>query len=248
MGHDYGRFVWFELVTSDIEAAKKHYPEVLSWKLMPMEMAGGSYTALVAGEQPVGGIVSAPKGVPPHWTSYVSVADVDKSAKKVVTAGGKVLAPAFDVPGVGRMQAVADNQGAAFHLFHSEKEDAPAAKGSGAFHWNELLVKDTKAALSFYADVLGYTSDAMEMPTGTYHVLKQGESMRGGLMQAPMKDMPNVWLQYVTVDDCDATVERAKRHGCTPLGDAMDVPGVGRFATLEDAQGAVFAVIKPAAG
>jgi predicted enzyme related to lactoylglutathione lyase len=248
MGYDYGRFVWFELMTTDKEHATTHYPEILSWKLLPMEMPGGTYTAIAVGEQPTGGIVDVPKkGMPAHWMSYVSVADVDATAKKVLAAGGKALMDAFVAPGVGRMQPVQDDQGAAFFLFHGEKEDAPAAKGDGAFHWNELIVRDPKAALAFYGEVLGYSHEAMQMPNGTYYVLKNGDDMRGGLMAAPSKEMPAAWLQYVTTSDCEATIERAKRHGCSLLGEVIEVPDVGRFAHLKDAQGAVFAIIKPAA-
>jgi predicted enzyme related to lactoylglutathione lyase len=56
--------------------------------------------------------------------------------------------------------------------------------------------------------------------------------------------VPSHWLVYVAVEDCDGTMEKAKRLGGRALTDAMDVPGVGRFAVLQDPQGAVFAAIR----
>ena len=90
MSYDYGRFNWFELVTGDQAPARAFYPELFGWKLEPMDMPGGqSYPLLKAGGVPFGGLRDLPKpGLPPHWLSYVSVADVEASGNwpgKVVT-------------------------------------------------------------------------------------------------------------------------------------------------------------------
>lgn len=248
MAHDHGRFVWFELITAKAEKAKAFYPEVFGWKVEPMEMPGGiTYPLLKVGDAATGGFAPPPKdGIPPHWVSYVSVADVDATAKKVIANGGKSLMDAFDVPGVGRMQPVADAEGAAFFLFKSADGDPTPAEGPGSFHWNELWSKDPEAAVKFYEKVLGYSSEKMEMPNGAYYVLKNGDQARGGVMASPTKDAPPHWGQYVTVADCDATLERAKRSGGKAIGELMDVDGVGRFGHLEDNQGAVIGFITPA--
>ena len=78
----------------------------------------GSYTVLtdVNGRQ-VGGcmdLAMLPEGTPPHWNVYFNVDDVDASVAKAEALGAKTLAPAMDVPGVGRMAMVADPQGASF--------------------------------------------------------------------------------------------------------------------------------------
>ena len=65
-------------------------------------------------------------GAPPHWIGYTAVDDVDASVKKATSLGGKVLAPAFDIPKVGRVAVLADPQGAAFAIVHLI-EDMPAA-------------------------------------------------------------------------------------------------------------------------
>lgn len=249
MAYDHGRFVWFELVAKAHDEARAFYPELFGWKLDPTQMAdGSSYPMLKVGDVPVGGFMTPPKdGIPPHWVSYVSVADVDKTAKKVVASGGKLLMDAMDIEGVGRIQPAADAQGGVFMLFRGETEDHPAANGPGSFHWTELWAKDTDAALKFYSEVLGYSHEAMDMPNGKYFVLKNGDSPRGGLMQSPDTKVPQMWLQYVEVADCDATVKRALGRGAKQLGESMDVDGVGRFAILQDPLGAVIGVIKPVA-
>jgi hypothetical protein len=250
MSYDHGRFVWFELVAGDHAAAKAFYPELLGWKLDPMKMPdGSSYPLLKAGGAPFGGMRDLPReGVPPHWVSYVSVADVDKTAKKVVAEGGKTLMDAISVPTVGRMQPVADPEGSVFMLFQAESGDPEPTQGAGAFHWNELWAKDPKAVAKFYEKVFGYQHDVTEMPSGEYIVLKNGDAMRGGILKKPSADIPSMWLTYFQADDCDATVKRATARGATQLGETLDVDGVGRFAILKDPLGAVIGVIKPAQG
>ncbi|MEC7522654.1 MAG: VOC family protein [Myxococcota bacterium] len=246
MSYDYGKFNWFELVTTDVERAVAFYPETLPWKAKDAEMPGFPYTLLMHGETSVGGLTAPQQeGTPSHWLSYVSVEDVDATAKKVAAHGGKVLADAFEVPSVGRMQPVMDPEGAPFVLFHAAEGEPPATEGAGSWHWNERWAKDPEKLAGFYAQVLGYSHDVMEMPNGPYFIFKNGEKMRGGMMKAPSDEMPSVWLQYVTVDDADATLARAERNGATPLGEPMTVPGVGRFAMFADPTGAVLGVITP---
>lgn len=246
MSYDYGRFVWFELNTNDKDAALRFYPEVLGWKTSSMDMPGGTYNMVNVGEAPYGGIVDSPvPNVPPHWLSYVSVEDVDATAKAVVEHGGKCLMEAMDIPGVGRMQAVADPEGATFMLFTNAAGDDAPLEGEGSFHWNELWSKDPAAQAAFYQKALGFTAETMEMPGGEYFILKSGDKGRGGIMKSPV-DAPTHWEQYVRVEDVDGTRERAVNNGGQSIGDVMEVPGVGRFALIADPTGATLGVITPA--
>lgn len=246
MSYEHGRFVWFELLTKDVERATSFYPETLPWRIEPMTMQDGSeYTLIKAGDADVGGLVSPEADIPSTWVSYVSVADVDETAKKIVAAGGATHMDAFEIPGVGRMQGVSDPQGGMFCLFKGETGDPPRAEGPGSLHWNELWAKDPGASVAFYEGVFGYTREEYPMPNGTYYILKDGEDPRGGIMQAPSPEAPSMWVQYITVDDCDATLDRAQQNGATVLVSPMDAEGVGRFGVLRDPLGGVIGVIKP---
>lgn len=246
MGYDHGRFVWHEIITKDAEQAKAFYTELLGWKVEEIDMGEFVYPMLKAGEAPVCGVAPPPmEGVPTHWVSYLSVEDVDAAAKKVVANGGEALMDAMDIPTVGRMQPVKDPSGGAFFLFKSASEDGEAATGPGTFHWNELATDDPEAAVAFYEKTFGYTHETMEMPDGTYFVLKNGDTMRAGVMKNPVPNAPTHWTRYVAVDDCDAAVKRATSSGGKLLGEVMDVPGVGRFAHVQDPGGAALGVIKP---
>lgn len=116
-------FPWHEVYVPDSEAAKHFYKEALGWEAMDYEMGEmGNYPMLIANGKPIAGIMGTRgnpqmEGVPPHWSVYVAVADVDATVAKVLALGGTVVVPAMDVPGVGRMCLLQDPQGAHFWVF-----------------------------------------------------------------------------------------------------------------------------------
>ena len=111
----HGALSWCELMTTDVEAAKKFYSELLGWTLEDMSMEDMTYTVVKAGEEAVGGIMAVPpqaQGTPPHWGVYITVNDVDAVAKKAEELGAKTVVPLTDIPDVGRMYCFQDPQGA----------------------------------------------------------------------------------------------------------------------------------------
>jgi predicted enzyme related to lactoylglutathione lyase len=118
MRGSHGTFYWNELMTRDVEGAKTFYADTLGWSYdaMPMPGGGGSYWVAKIGEEPVGGIldISAPEfaPVPESWMAYIAVDDVDARVAKAVKAGAKLMKPAFDIPGVGRIAILTQPDGA----------------------------------------------------------------------------------------------------------------------------------------
>src|SRR6266849_6325117 len=148
-----GKFVWFELVSRDAKKAQAFYREVLGWRVQPFPMGASTYEMILAGDTPdtmIGGYAASKSDrQPSHWISYVSVEDVDATAKAATANGGKVVEAPYDAPGVGRMARIADPQGAELCLLKSatgDKADAPAP--AGRFFWNELHTIDPTKALT----------------------------------------------------------------------------------------------------
>ena len=109
----HGHFHWNVLATHDVEKAKKFYTDTLGWTYEGMPMPEGTYWVASAGGEPVAGIVDAGSdGSAESWMGYIAVDDVDARAKKAVQAGAKVVQPAFDIPGVGRIVILAEPGGA----------------------------------------------------------------------------------------------------------------------------------------
>ncbi|MCA4134731.1 VOC family protein [Arthrobacter sp. M4] len=117
-----GTLVWNELQTNDVPKAVAFY-EAVTGCGSETAPAGDlqEYTRLLVDGQAVAGVMRLPtSGVPPYWMPYFNVDDVDTTVAKAQDLGGRVYAPAFDVPGVGRMAVLADATGAAFSVMHAE--------------------------------------------------------------------------------------------------------------------------------
>jgi len=116
----------------------------------------------------------------------------------------------------------------------------------GAFSWFELMTSDVKAAKAFYADLFGWELDDAPMEDMTYTVVKVNGEDVAGIMDLPpdSRGMPPAWGLYLTVDDIDATTVKARELGATILVEPRDIPGVGRFAVIQDPQGAWFQVMQ----
>ena len=123
-------------------------------------------------------------------------------------------------------------------------------KTAGAFSWCELMTTDAAKASEFYGALFGWTLETMDMGQGTYHIIKAGGTSVGGMMNiAPgSPPMPPAWGCYVTVPDIDATAKKCAEMGGKLLVGPMDIPNVGRFAVLQDPQGAVFNAITYSSG
>jgi predicted enzyme related to lactoylglutathione lyase len=107
------RFVWNELMTGDVEAAKRFYADLLGWKYERFPMAEGEdYWIIKGGERGQGGIMKAPPGAPTTWVAYIAVDDVDKVVATAQKKGASVMRPPFDVPKVGRLAFLKDPTGA----------------------------------------------------------------------------------------------------------------------------------------
>jgi predicted enzyme related to lactoylglutathione lyase len=248
-----GRFNWYELMTTDVEAAKAFYGSVVGWTMQPFP-GGNDYTLLNVGETGVGGIMALPKeardaGAKPSWLGYIAVDDTDAAAKRVAAAGGTIHMPPGDIPGVGRFAMVADPQGAAFYLITPASRETPPAPPMGApgrIGWRELYTSDWQAALAFYEEQFGFAkTDAMDMgPMGIYLLFTDdGGDASGGMMNSPMGQV--AWLYYFNVEGIDSAMERVKAGGGQILMGPQEVPGGGWIAQGIDPQGAMFALLGP---
>jgi predicted enzyme related to lactoylglutathione lyase len=252
----HGRFVWYELMTSDPKAAEKFYREVVGWKGRDAGMPDMAYRLMsIAGGADVAGIFAIPDeakkmGARPAWFGYIAVDDVDKSAEKLKKAGGKVHREPTDIPGVGRFAMVADPGGAAFALFSasSPPPGPPPAMGTpGTAGWRELMAADWQSAWRFYSDMFGWKKgDAMDMgPAGTYQLFNIGEEMIGGMMTKPAEAPQPYWTYYFNVDGIEAAKTRAEKGGAKILMGPMEVPGGSWVFQALDPQGAMFALVGP---
>jgi predicted enzyme related to lactoylglutathione lyase len=245
-----GKFVWYELMTSDMKAAEAFYASVVGWTAKDAGMPGMAYTLFSAGAAQVAGMMAIPEearkmGMPPNWGGYLAVPDVDAAAAAVKKAGGTIHREPMDIPGVGRFAPASDPQGAMFSLFRGTSE-APAADAAtpGNGSWAELHSSDPEAGFAFYAGLVGWTKmDAFDMgPAGPYQTFGRGGEMIGGAMRKEPQAPMSFWLYYFNVPAIDAALGRVTAGGGKVLNGPMEVPGGSWVAQCMDPQGAMFAL------
>lgn len=248
-----GTFCWVELGTTNSEAAKNFYGELFRWTFTDNPAGPDMVYSIigldgkdVAGSYQLSGEMRS-QGIPAHWLSYVSVASADESAEKAKTLGATLMKEPFDVFDAGRMAVIKDPTGAVFALWQRLKyPGAGVINVPNSFCWNELATPDTKKAGEFYTGLFGWGTNVQQFGPMTYTSFLNVGRPAGGMYQ-PSPEMGNVpphWLVYFAVDDTDAKVQRATQLGAKTIAPAMDIPGVGRFAVIQDPQGAVFGIIK----
>jgi predicted enzyme related to lactoylglutathione lyase len=255
MSTSHGSFIWYDLMSTDAEAAEAFYRGVVGWRMQDAGLSDRSYTILSAGETAVGGLMALPPeacaaGARPIWSGYVGVDDVDAFATKVKQAGGTIHHPPDDIPGVGRFSFVADPQGATFILFKgmSDAKPQPAAPDTpGHIGWRELHAGDWESAFAFYSGLFGWTkADAMDMGADGIYQLFAIDGVPTGGMMTKTKEVPEPhWVYYFNVDDIDAAAARAKAAGGKLLHGPHEVPGGRWIVNCSDPQGATFALLGP---
>lgn len=245
-------FVWYELMTTDMDAAKDFYAAAIGWDARDSGLPGMNYTIMGVGDAMVAGIMPIPEeaekaGGRPGWFGYILADDVDATTEDVKQAGGAVHRPPEDIPSVGRFSVVADAQGAMFMLFKPEGGDVPAAPPMAPGHvgWRELYADDWPSAFDFYAGQFGWTkAEAVDMgPMGTYQTFAAGGDAIGGMMNRPEQVPAPVWVFYFNVAALDAAVDRVTKRGGQVMTGPHQVPGGSWIAQCTDPQGAMFAMV-----
>lgn len=250
--HPAGTPIWVDLGSPDPEASARFYGQLFGWQSQDLGEEAGHYHMFTQGGKQVaavGGLMSP--GQPTAWSTYMSTPNAEETARKVTDAGGKVLAPPFQVMDQGSMAVFADPTGAVFSVWQPAKmQGADLFNTPVSLTWNELSTRDMSAAKAFYTKVFPWGVKTNDMPGGGQYTEWQidGKSIAGGMNMAPgvPASMPSYWLVYFSVANTDDTVKRVQELGGKVQSPPMDIPQQGRFAVLVDPQGATFAVIQAA--
>jgi hypothetical protein len=252
-----GDFIWYELMTTDGDAATRFYEAVVGWKIHEGSPEYKGYRMIGRDDGGnAGGILPLTDemlqgGAKPIWLGYINVSDVDEKVSAIRQAGGTIHLPPTDIPNVGRIAMVSDPQGAPFYVMKPiPPADQPDAK-SDVFSrsavqrcgWNELLTTDEKAARQFYGQQFAWTSDNF-MPMGDMGEYRffdlQGEGI-GAVFNTP--DGRSRWRFYFRVPSIAAAKDAAEKAGGKIVMGPMQVPTGDWIIGGTDPQGAEFALV-----
>jgi predicted enzyme related to lactoylglutathione lyase len=261
-GNSRGDFIWYELMTTDADAAGRFYSAVVQgWRFgerMPGDLDYRGIERSDGGN--AGGVLGLDDsmrshGARPMWLGYLNVDAVDESVAAIERAGGKALMPAFDVPNVGRIAMVADPQGAPFYIMKpippagrpDSKSDVFSVDQPQRVRWNELSTTDPDGAVDFYRRQFGWGQEGdMDMgEMGKYRFIQSNGVNIGAIMRMPPQLPVSSWTYYIGVDDIDRAADAIKTGGGQVVNGPMEIPG-GEFALNGlDPQGASFGLVGP---
>jgi predicted enzyme related to lactoylglutathione lyase len=241
------RFVWHDLVTTDLAAAERFYGELVGWEFRDASHETAQpYRIMTKNGHEIGGLMLRPgPHIPPHFMGYVSVLDVDGTIDLVRQHGGAMLAGPMELS-PGRLAVMQDPYGAVFALWKARKGD-PAevlAPALGSFCWDQLNTCDADGAATFYAKIFGWARAPFERKDGLSTWMR-GNRQAASLMQAAQGTFAH-WLSYIVIEALDTARERVKRLGGQVLVERVEVPGVGAFAVVVDNLGAMLALFQAA--
>jgi predicted enzyme related to lactoylglutathione lyase len=243
-----GKFVWADLVTDDVTAARKFYGELFGWTFEDT----GDYAIALNDGRPVGGLFARPrpKDEPgqPRWIGYVSVADVQRVRDAVTRAGGRVLLRPQKFPGRGDQAVFADDGGALFGVVHSSSGDPEDfLPEPGDWIWMQLLTHDARQAGRFYQSVGGYeviVNTASSLPDS--FLLARDGYARAAITALPPEygQVKPAWLPFVRVLSVTTSVEQARQLGGNVLLEPAPALLDGRVAVIADPTGAAVGILE----
>ena len=246
--HKPGTLSWADLATTDQEGAKAFYGGLFGWEYedvpvgegqtYSMAKLGGRSAAAMATQQPD----ETAAGIPPHWNVYVTVDDVDAVSVSAAEEGGTVWPgrSTCSTPGACRSSLIRTARSCA--CGRRARASAPRSSTSRA-RWPgrtpRRRTRRPRRASTSRCSAGDFEQMSEEPP---YWVISNDERSNGG-MTVPPPGVPSNWFPYFAVDDVDAAIEQAKDAGGNPFIGPIDVPNGGRFALIQDPQGAAFAVL-----
>jgi predicted enzyme related to lactoylglutathione lyase len=235
--HYQGKFVWHDLLTDDVTAAKTFYAGLFGWSFQDY----GDYVVILNQGRRIGGMITVvPKDstkAEALWLASVSVADVDKAATYVQEHHGAVLKGPMDMTERGRGALVSDADGAHLVLLHSKSGDpVDAMPQNGDWLWNELWSNHLDQSYTFYQALIGYDKTTAE---SDYLILTHEGQWRAGIREVKDDDSKVRWVPVIRVADPEATAAKATQFGGRVLLEPQDSFKNGDVAVIIDPSGAL---------
>lgn len=243
--HDEGAPSWVELAAPDLTASARFYGELFGWRTQPRAPGSGNGLTWLLDNQPVAAATEAAADSA-TWTTFVNVADLDKTLARADVAGGRIISEPADRGTAGRTATLTDPAGVRFAVWEEGTHTgAGRAAEPGTFSWGELITDDVTASLAFYGAVFGWTLSDPDGPLQRREWLLNGRPVSGLLPRPPAMalEIPPYWDVYFAVADAAAAATRAVGLGATSLMPPTATDR-GTIAVFADPAGAVFTVIQ----
>jgi predicted enzyme related to lactoylglutathione lyase len=243
-----GKFVWADLVTDNVPAARTFYTRLFGWTFQD----AGNYVIGANEERPLCGMFQRPRPndrpeAKPRWFGYISVSSVAKAERAVTKAGGRVMAKPQKFPKRGEQAIFADPEGALFGVIKSSSGDPEDfLPDDGDWIWIQLLSHDAKKAAEFYRAVGDYevVENTATNRLNDYVLTSEGYARATVRTIAPGMKVNSTWLPFVRVKSVSESVAQAKQLGGKSLIEPSASLLGGKVAVIADPTGAAIGVME----
>lgn len=225
------RFCRYELRTTDLNAARAFYADVLG-----AQFWGPGVSLAPLPER------AAAMGAPAHWLGHIGTGDVEAAAGKIVEAGGQRLGPSSKGADGSSVAVLRDPFGAVMAVGSDTPSPPPSAVA-----WHLLHVKDHERAFATYAGLFGWTATALmdlDLAIGRQQLFAWDDSGESVGSVTDMARLPHVHAQWMfcfrVANLEDARVKVLARGGT--MAESTLTPNGDLVAACEDAQRAAFAL------
>jgi uncharacterized protein len=242
-----GKFVWYDLMTTDVAAVKKFYGELFGWEFDDSGNADASYTVIKHNGKNIGGIFSLDKtkskGANSQWISFLSVENMESVIEYIKRSGGKIYTEPFDLPDRGKVAVIIDPQNAVLALVHSSSGDPKDTEPVyNEWLWTELWTNNVDESMNFYKNMIGYQNKVFLTQAQTkYYVLRNEDKPRAGVVKIMLEGVNPHWMPYIAVQDPSKFIDKVEDLGGKVIVGREGIAGHSA-AIIADPTGAVFTI------
>jgi len=244
-----GKFIWRDLMTDDIDAAKKFYSGLFGWSYVDTENGNKNYTIVMHEGKPIAGMFRLQdvkkEQKYSQWISYVSVADMNQAINYTKKSGGTIYREPFELPNRGTVAYVFDSQNAVLAFVKSSSGDPQDGEPIyNSWLWTELWTNNIENSNNFYTELFGYNvKKFLTAGENLYYVFQNESKPRAGMIKIPFENVKPHWMPYIAVKDPSEMIKKVEQLGGTVhLG--IDEIASRDAAILADPSGAVFTIQK----
>jgi predicted enzyme related to lactoylglutathione lyase len=247
-------FCWLDYAGNEMKSANEFFTKLFGWDISMADGSPMEYFMINHKGMPGGGTMALSQemkdmNVPPCWTSYIGVENIEACLAKTTENGGKVMFGAMEVPGAGRWAIIQDTEDGVVGLWEPTNLKGFAHKDEhGAPCWFEFASNNPESTSQFYVNVFGWTCKKEDMGGMEYFTFNNGNESVAGMFKMPpeLQDVPPHWLPYFGVDSIDKAIDTINVSNGLVLMPKTYVQGIGYFGVYKDPQGGAFGLVEAA--
>jgi predicted enzyme related to lactoylglutathione lyase len=247
--HTHGSFCFAELVSPDPASALQFYGDLFGWTAEEVPGPDHPYWLFQIEGRVVAGLRPIARGRQ-RWIPYIAVTRLDEIVAEAERLGGRPGHEPFDVSGVARMATIVDPHDRLVGLWEANgRSGAERQQLPGSMWWVEMLAHDVTGATRFYSRLFGWKASERRLShlSHGYTVYSVGNESVGGAItiERSWGGVPERWQVLFAVTDLKRTIAQTEGLGGSEDLPVLDIPNVGRCASLRDDRRGLFFAMQP---